>query len=58
VGDLAIGAIAGTIEYVRTGGDINKALAIAANEFKYTSIFAAVGEISSLAFLYRIAPAF
>jgi len=56
-GAVLSGAIAGTIEYVRTGGDINKALTSAANEFKYTSIFAAVGEISSLAFLYRIAPA-
>jgi len=56
-GSLLSGAIAGTIEYVKTGGDLNKALVGAANEFKYTSIFAAIGEISSLAFLYRIAPA-
>jgi hypothetical protein len=55
-GAVLSGAIAGTVEYVRTGGDLNRALMSAASEFKYTSIFSSVGEISSLALLYRIAP--
>lgn len=56
-GALVDGAIAGTMKYIETGGDLNQALISASDEFKWTSIFLSGSEITSLVYFYKMAPA-
>jgi hypothetical protein len=55
-GALVDGAIAGTMKYIETGGDLNQALISASDEFKWTSMFLSGSEITSLVLLYKVAP--
>jgi hypothetical protein len=50
-------AISGTIKYIETGGNLNKALVSASNEFKWASIFLSGSEIVSIVLLYKVVPA-